>query len=261
MQRLSKYIFYEITRKLSLKTTLRLSGVCKEFYRKIRYKNASGKYICLRVIDLRKDDTDAGDFVLLYLYENFYRACRNNKVKVVDILIKAGLCIDGYSKHWSKHYTPLWIACNYDAYEVAELLLKRGADANRIMGNRTTTPLLCAAKGHKEDIVDLILRRSRQNVDMNKENKDGITPLIYAASCGHKKLVKILLNFGADANYTNKDGLTAFSYYSCNYKYIQKVLKKSLNMNKKTKNVDKKRFIVQCNKNSSWPTEEELSQL
>lgn len=48
MQGLSKYLIFEITRELSLKNILRLSGVCKELNRKIYFKNASGIYICLR---------------------------------------------------------------------------------------------------------------------------------------------------------------------------------------------------------------------
>ena len=47
---------------------------------------------------------------------------------------------------------------------------------------------------------------------MNAKNKDGWTPLHWAASEVHNKIAKLLIEEGADVNAVNKDGLAPLDY-------------------------------------------------
>jgi hypothetical protein len=64
-------------------------------------------------------------------------------------------------------------------------------------------------------IVVLLVRSShkidkpRLNVDISTKDKDGLTPLMYAAMSGHTDIVRILLAEGADVNERSKNGKTA----------------------------------------------------
>ncbi len=56
------------------------------------------------------------------------------------------------------------------------------------------------------DIEDLL--KNNSNIDINKKNKHGSTPLILATYSGHLKIVKILIENGADVNLRSNDKTT-----------------------------------------------------
>lgn len=68
---------------------------------------------------------------------------------------------------------PLHNACSYGHFEVAELLLKKGANVNATDLWKYTALHEASSKG-KIDIVKLLLR---YGADVNKKNRDGDSPL------------------------------------------------------------------------------------
>ncbi|GMT18884.1 hypothetical protein PFISCL1PPCAC_10181 [Pristionchus fissidentatus] len=69
------------------------------------------------------------------------------------------------------------------------------------------TALMIASSSGKEDIVRYLLSHPTCNV--SHSNKNGQTPLHYAASKGHAKVVSLLIENGADINGKDKYGATA----------------------------------------------------
>ena len=90
-------------------------------------------------------------------------------------------------------YTPLLFAANYGQRELAEILLRHGANANAHL--RGETPLGRAVLMHDEAMVDLLLRGG---ANPNTVLLNGITPLHRAAMRGHAAIAGRLL--GARAN-------------------------------------------------------------
>jgi len=73
------------------------------------------------------------------------------------------------------------------------------------------TPLMEAAWGGQEEVVDLLLDLG---ADINAVDDLGMTSLIRAARRGHEKVVKILLTRGANAMVKDKKGWTADNWLS-----------------------------------------------
>ena len=64
------------------------------------------------------------------------------------------------------------------------------------------TPLYYACANGREEIVKILLKDERVNV--NKENKDGITPLWTSCCYGKEEIVKILFASGREIDTTKK---------------------------------------------------------
>jgi ankyrin repeat protein len=58
----------------------------------------------------------------------------------------------------------------------------------------------------------LFLLKEGVDEDINIRNKDGTTPLMYAANSGYEEVVDILLKKGADVNIEGNNGMTALIY-------------------------------------------------
>ena len=79
-------------------------------------------------------------------------------------------------------------------FNIVNELLKKGAYVNTKNNSGETALIKASEKGHK-DLVDLLLNRG---ADCNASTyDDGYTPLHSAASSGHKDIVNLLLSRGA----------------------------------------------------------------
>jgi len=58
-------------------------------------------------------------------------------------------------------------------------------------------------------VVEVLLTTSV--VDVNVLSTAGQTPLFWAAAYGHSEVVRLLLDHGAEQNYTDKDGRSPLS--------------------------------------------------
>lgn len=101
--------------------------------------------------------------------------------------------------------TALGYAASMNRLEIAELLLKRGADPNTAT-NENYSPLQAAAWHGYVDVARLLITAGA-NVNA-AETRYGFTPLLAAARSGSIETVMLLLDAHADRDARTKDGRT-----------------------------------------------------
>ena len=169
-------------------------------------------------------------------YEDFFKAIRNDEVKVVSNLLARGfdpntvslnaepailLCLvhdslktfELIAKHPKTQLnvrnehgeSALMLVSLKGHLTLAKLLVSRDADIN----HPGWTPLHYAATGGHVEIIQLLLDESAY---IDAESPNGTTPLMMAARYGNAKSVQLLLNEGADYEVKNQLGLTALDF-------------------------------------------------
>ncbi len=83
-------------------------------------------------------------------------------------------------------------------------LAEAGADVNRANKDGITPLYVAANRGQAKAIIAL----AEAGADVNRANKDGITPLDRAAWKGHAEAITVLAEAGADVNVARKSGFT-----------------------------------------------------
>jgi ankyrin repeat protein len=104
-----------------------------------------------------------------------------------------------------KGESALMMAALKDQKELAEKLIKMGADVNKT----GWTPLHYAASNGHVALISLLLENSAY---IDAESPNGTTPLMMAAMYGTGAAVKLLLEEGADPQLKNQQGLTALQF-------------------------------------------------
>lgn len=130
-------------------------------------------------------------------------ACKKGDLnRVVKILTPANVnCRDPTGRN----STPLHLAAGYNNLEVAEYLLRNGAQVNA-QDKGGLIPLHNAASYGHLDVAALLIR---YKTHVNAIDRWGFTPLHEAAQKGRTQLCALLLAHGADATMKSHDGQTA----------------------------------------------------
>jgi ankyrin repeat protein len=129
-------------------------------------------------------------------------AALKNQREIADLLLRKGA--DANARDASGA-TPLHAAALKGNLAVAELLLARGAKVDLRDGDGLTPLHNAAVSGHA-DVAALLLDRGA-----DREARDtgaGATPLFQAAAWGRKSVVELLLKRGADGNAKNLSGVS-----------------------------------------------------
>ena len=94
------------------------------------------------------------------------------------------------------------------AIKVLNFLCSKGADLNAVARDGNT-PLTLGAELGNHDAICILLQVGRGRVNLDFTNKSGLTALQIAVKQGHKEIVSLLLEHGADINVTTVlgDGL------------------------------------------------------
>jgi uncharacterized protein len=104
----------------------------------------------------------------------------------------------------SDGWTYLHRAAQFGRKDIAELLLRFGADVNsRAHNGLANTPILCAVIGHHADLVKFLIAHG---ADVNVPNSAGATPLHKAAVGGDCHIMELLLASGARVDARNSGG-------------------------------------------------------
>ncbi|XP_030060910.1 ankyrin repeat and SAM domain-containing protein 6 [Microcaecilia unicolor] len=129
---------------------------------------------------------------------------------LVRMLLRKGAAVDSRNHYgWS----PLMQAARFGHLDVAVILLENGADVNA-QNRLGASVLTVTSRGGHINMVKLLLESGAfvdnydhfdVNIMNNNGNREGlpdITALMTAAQYGHEAIVCLLLEWGADANYT-----------------------------------------------------------
>lgn len=107
-----------------------------------------------------------------------------------------------------KMNTPLTLASNQNHTVCVRLLLEAGANPDPPLPNgiKFGSPLNCAARNASDPLLMKTLLDF--NADIEASNVDGVTPLLHVARGNSASHAMLLLEYGADINVTSKDGWT-----------------------------------------------------
>ena len=126
---------------------------------------------------------------------------RKGNIEKVKQLLEQGADINATNK---KGDAPLFIAIDKKNLDMVKFLIEQGADVHA-RGQYQETPLMRAVWKGAKDIVEYLLPMS----DIEAEDKDGDTALIYAAEFNRLEIAKLLIAHGADVNKKNHYQRTA----------------------------------------------------
>jgi len=117
--------------------------------------------------------------------EDLTRACREGDLVRVKKNVDARVDIDAKDKGG---WFPLSAASAHGHADVAEYLLKEGADVNELSSKKNTPLIYAASRGHAE-VVKLLLK---SKADTKLKNVDGETASASAEQHGHQEVVKLI---------------------------------------------------------------------
>jgi ankyrin repeat protein len=110
-----------------------------------------------------------------YGWMPLHEAAQRGSKDIAEVLLKSGADVNAKSKDG---WTPLYVAVSYRQREVAELLLANHADPNA-KNNEGQTPLHLAVQSGQRELAELLLANK---ADPNERDDQGRTPLDYAKS-------------------------------------------------------------------------------
>lgn len=105
----------------------------------------------------------------------------------------------------------LCVATRNDSKEMLELLLEKGADINEVSEDRGYSPVMDAVWRKNYEIAKLLIDRG---ADLSIMSSDGQSILVLAVGNGNSKIVKLLLDSGADPDVKDSMGMSARGYAS-----------------------------------------------
>ena len=154
-----------------------------------------------------------------------HAAAEGGNISIVKSMLSCG--ID--SKDDESSVTPLIIAAMKNHVEVMKYLLQKGADISLTTGSKKGNALHIASQYGSVAAIEMLL-----SYDLRPDSRDreGNTPLVYAAGCGQIEAVNCLLKHGADPFLRGEHGwsLLHFAAQSGNVIIIETMLSKGLDV-------------------------------
>ena len=142
-------------------------------------------------------------------------ACEKGHEQIADLLLKGGANIN---LELSPGKTALFTAVEMKHSSMIGYLLKAGADPTLRLPNGWTLLHSLAYQGRKSDLKIFLdfMRASGKKIDLR--DKHGITPLMYAAANGHTKVVQLLMLHGSDPNAKSITGMTPLLFLASSHR-------------------------------------------
>jgi hypothetical protein len=143
-------------------------------------------------------------------------ACRKGRLEVVRWLVANGAAIDHRAHGGS---TALCQACVGGRAPVVMLLVERGADL-AIVVRGGVTPLMYASAGGHVEVLRFLLGHPSVKSTINRRNVSGRTGLYSACGKALVRVVRVLLENGADPTIPDRDGRSPLSVAKSPYPII-----------------------------------------
>uniref|UniRef100_UPI003AAABF0B ankyrin repeat, SAM and basic leucine zipper domain-containing protein 1 n=1 Tax=Centroberyx gerrardi TaxID=166262 RepID=UPI003AAABF0B len=132
-------------------------------------------------------------------------AISKGDILAVEQLLDNGMDVEtrlGYE------WTPLMCAVNVANYDLAKLLLDRGASANFRKDQYTVLMAGCTASASEDKIVRCVELLLSRNADPNMLDRSHMTCLMLAARDGYSNVINLLVSHKAEINAQNSNGYT-----------------------------------------------------
>lgn len=135
---------------------------------------------------------------------SLFEASALGDVDSIQICLKKNpKMVNDYS---SDGFPALGLACFFNHYEAASLLINKGALINAASANaQKVMPIHAAASADSLELCTLLLDNG---ADVNARQQDDFTPLHAAAQNGNVKLVRLFLSHGSEVNARTISGLS-----------------------------------------------------
>jgi ankyrin repeat protein len=118
-------------------------------------------------------------------------ASYRDQLEIADVLLRAGANANAANDLGA---TPLWLAAQNGSAATTRRLLEAGADPNKAL-LAGETPLMVAARAGNAAVVDLL---AAKGANVNADATRGQTALMWAVAQKHPAVVKVLIARGAD---------------------------------------------------------------
>mmetsp|Transcript_40471 Transcript_40471/g.52106 ORF Transcript_40471/g.52106 Transcript_40471/m.52106 type:complete len:327 (+) Transcript_40471:111-1091(+) len=126
-------------------------------------------------------------------------ATKNNDIKIVHIFIEAKVALNIQNKDGE---TALMIAVSKGLGDIARELIKAKADVD-IQDNNGDSPLISASRfGQLSLLRELVKAKANVNLHNSFNGDRGLSALMYAIQGGRIDMMNILIEAGADLDYT-----------------------------------------------------------
>lgn len=142
-------------------------------------------------------------------YTELHRACRDGLIKKVEYLIKKGVDLN-IKTQYNFGFSPLHLCIHYHNYDTAILLVSNGADINAISGVDKYSVLQYAIINNI--YIPFIKLLLDNNANLNYQNVNLDTAIIFAIKSGNKQLIQLLLDHNPNLNLKNQYGQTALNF-------------------------------------------------
>ncbi len=148
---------------------------------------------------------------------------KSNSTEIAQLLLaQEDIAVNTVTK---RGWTPLMEAANRGNSEIVKALIAKGANINA--ANEHETVLMCAARLHHPDVVQILLERP--DILLNTQTpREKLTPLMAAVKSGYKDIVALLLSKpNIDVNAQDCNGCTALMF-AAETRYLDQLLAREI---------------------------------
>lgn len=172
----------------------------------LQWAASQGKTDVVRVLLASNVDVDYASEIGNFKGKNALMwACSQGRVDTVAVLLEAGASVDAVDNDGIRYALTVISSLTYLLlYLLSALMWATGSETS---GDNIHKKGLMekAQQGH----IDVVKQLLQYGAQPDLRDKDGITAVMYASFHGHAGALEVLLNAGSDASYRNKDGKTA----------------------------------------------------
>lgn len=176
-----------------------IMAIKNEDLEKVKYAIKIGVNVNFKLNNPNEEDKET---LLIYAIKT------TKNIEIIKLLIEKITNVDEVGGYYRD--TPLITAINEGQFEIAHVLIEKGADI-KIKNKSQENALFRATSRNNLGIIELLIKKG---ADINTKNGYLETPLMNAAAYGQLDVVKLLLSKGADVNLIN-DSKTNVLFKAC----------------------------------------------